>query len=255
VVTASGRGELGHGSSFSVQRPTKLNGVVSSPKLNRSVYSVNRMHAIDLEAADTGRSASKRRAILAAAEDAFLRDGYLGTNMDEIASVAQVSKPTVYRHFGSKDALFISVINAMTSAAAEVVHTQPAAPDDVEGLHVLLADYAKRQLEVVLTPRLMQVRRLVIGEAGRFPDLGRALYDNAPRRAIAAFTAVFEGAVARGLLAVPDPALAAEQFNWLVMGAPLNRVMLLGEGAIPSRAELRRHAKACADFVLAAYRA
>jgi TetR/AcrR family transcriptional repressor of mexJK operon len=218
------------------------------------VYSVNRMDTIEPETADTGRSASKRRAILAAAEDAFLRDGYLGTNMDDIASVAQVSKPTVYRHFGSKEALFISVIHEMTSAAAEVVHTRPSAPFDLEGLRDLLNDYARRQLEVVLTPRLMQVRRLVIGEAGRFPDLGRALYDNAPRRAIAAFTSVFTDADARGLLAVADPALAAEQFNWLVMGAPVNRVMLLGEGAIPSRPELRRHAKACADFVLAAYR-
>lgn len=203
---------------------------------------------------DAGRSATKRRAMLAAAEQAFLRDGYLGTNMDEIAAAARVSKPTVYRHFGSKEALFVGVVTEMTSGAGDLVHTEISAPRDLDDLREQLAGYALRQLQVVLTPRLMQVRRLVIGEVGRFPDLARALHDAGPRRAIARLTEVFRMAADRGLLAVVDPAQAADQFNWLVMGSPLNRVMLLGDAAIPDRAELARHAGACTDLVLAAHR-
>ena len=48
-----------------------------------------------------------------------------------------------------------------------------------------LVGYAVRQLEVVLTPRILQLRRLVIGEVGRFPELGAALYAGGPGRAIA----------------------------------------------------------------------
>lgn len=208
----------------------------------------------DARPAETGRSATKRRAILAAAEEAFLRDGYVGTNMDEIAAVARVSKPTVYRHFGSKEALFVELVTEMTHSAGDPVLAEMPAPRDVDELRELLAGYALRQLEAVLTPRILRVRRLVIGEVARFPELARALHDAGPRRAIAALTGVFAAAAERGLLAVPDPGRAAEQFNWLVMGEPLNRAMLLGDAAIPGRAELLRHARAGTDLILAAYR-
>jgi len=50
-----------------------------------------------------------------------------------------------------------------------------------------------------------------------------------------------------------DPRIAASQFNWLIMAAPVNQAMLLGDGAIPKRAELRRHAAAGVRVFLAAY--
>jgi TetR/AcrR family transcriptional regulator, mexJK operon transcriptional repressor len=95
---------------------------------------------------------------------------------------------------------------------------------------------------VVLTPRLMQLRRLVIGEVGRFPQLGRSIHEGGPMRAIGAIASAFETLADRGLLAVDDPLVAASHFNWLVMGDPVNRAMLLGDDAIPNRAALRRHA-------------
>ena len=52
---------------------------------------------------DEGRSARKRRAILEAATTRFLRNGYRGTSMDEIAARAAVSKQTVYKHFADKE--------------------------------------------------------------------------------------------------------------------------------------------------------
>ena len=50
----------------------------------------------------SGRTAQKRDAILTAATALFLRGGFRGTNMDEIASRAAVSKQTVYKHFTDK---------------------------------------------------------------------------------------------------------------------------------------------------------
>ena len=70
---------------------------------------------------ESGRSARKRRAILDAATEIFLRDGYLGTNMDEIAARSEVSKQTVYKHFVSKEALFVEIVSSMTDAAGDIV--------------------------------------------------------------------------------------------------------------------------------------
>ena len=202
----------------------------------------------------TRTSLRKHQAILDAAELIFLRDGYLGTSMDEVAARSQVSKQTVYKHFGSKQALFVELVTTMTSRAADAVDvnmSSEVAVDDDVGTY--LRDYALTQLTIVLTPRLMQLRRLVIGEVARFPDLARALYESGPKRAMSQLAASFELLAERRLLALDDPALAASHFNWLVMAEPVNRAMLLGDSSIPGRSTLNRHVEQSVQVFLAAY--
>jgi hypothetical protein len=70
---------------------------------------------------------------------------------------------------------------------------------------------------------------------------------------MAAMAVLFERLAERGLIAIDDPAAAASQFNWLIMGEPLSSAMLLGDEAIPKPAELRRHAAAGVRVFLASY--
>ena len=198
-------------------------------------------------------TAEKRAAVLEAAAKVFLRGGYLGASMDEIADLAGVSKQTVYTYFSNKEALFAAMASALSNEASDRVHNNVAEFGEDDDLESYLVGYAVRQLEVVLTPRILQLRRLVIGEVGRFPELGAALYAGGPGRAIASLAATFERLADRGALSVHDPLLAATQFNWLMMSAPLNRTMLLGDGAIPSSKELREHAREGVRMFLAAY--
>jgi AcrR family transcriptional regulator len=199
------------------------------------------------------RSALKRQAILNAATEIFLKGGYLGTSMEEIATLSAVSKQTVYKHFASKEALFIAVVSGMTDDTGNIVRNAVAELDDGGDVAEYLVNYAYRQLTGVLTPRVMQLRRLVIGEVSRFPDLAKVLYERGPMRAVAALAAVFEHLADRRVLVIEDPWAAATHFNWLIMADPLNRAMLLGDAAIPKQAELRRHAAEGVRIFLAAY--
>ena len=55
--------------------------------------------------------AEERRAlILLAAGRAFARDGYAGARIEDIAAAAHVTKPIVYRHFASKKALYMALL-------------------------------------------------------------------------------------------------------------------------------------------------
>jgi TetR/AcrR family transcriptional repressor of mexJK operon len=204
--------------------------------------------------ADGGlRSTRKHSAILEAATTLFLRNGYRGTSMDEIAALAGVSKQTVYKHFADKERLFSEIVTRTVDEVAHPVHNEVLNLQDSGDLEADLRDLARRQLAAVMQPRLLQLRRLVIGEAGRFTALGRTFYERGPGRTITALATAFEHLAARGLLQLDDPQLAAAHFNWLVMSIPLNQAMLLGQDEPSTPAELNRHADAGVRAFLAAY--
>ncbi|WP_332692283.1 TetR/AcrR family transcriptional regulator [Devosia sp.] len=199
------------------------------------------------------RSERKHAAIIAAAAEVFLDMGYDRASMDEIAARSSVSKQTVYKHFSSKDLLFVAVVTEMMDEAGAAVHRAPPNLRDRAELEAFLLDYGIRIQTVALTPGLMQLRRLVISEVQRFPELARELYARGAGRAIGTMGALFETLREDKLLAFDDAAETAAQLNWLLMGEPVNRVMMLGNDAIPTTAEIRRHTKAAIATFLAAF--
>jgi AcrR family transcriptional regulator len=207
------------------------------------------------ERVEQGRSARKRRAIVEAATAVFLRNGYLGTSMDEIAARAGVSKQTVYKHFADKERLFIEVVTTTVDEISDPVYEEVLNVADSGDIEADLRDVACRQLERVMQPRLLALRRLVMAEATRFPALGRTFYERGPGRTIAALSSTFERLAERGILRLENPEAAAAQFNWLVMSAPINQAMLLGSDEAPTPAELQRYAEEGVRTFLAAYRA
>ena len=99
----------------------------------------------------------------------------------------------------------------------------------------------------------MQLRRILIGEAERFPELARTWYASGPARAHATFARCFQALARRGLLRVDDPLLAAEHFNWLILSIPLNKAMFCGLDEPPARSELEHYADEAVRVFLAAY--
>jgi TetR/AcrR family transcriptional repressor of mexJK operon len=205
------------------------------------------------EAPGQTRSARKRAVILDAARQVFFANGYVGTSMDEIAAVASVSKQTVYKHFADKETLFHELITSTVLVTAQAVTGDTILPG-IESLEDELRAFARHLVHGVMQPEVLQLRRLVIGEATRFPTLGRAFYDLGARRTIGALSAALSRLADAGHLAIDDPELAAEHLNWLVLSIPLNRAMLLGnEWSIPPE-DLDRYADAGVATFLSAYR-
>lgn len=200
------------------------------------------------------RSARKRRAIIEAATTIFLSNGYLGTSMDEIAALARVSKQTVYKHFSDKERLFAEIVTGNVDEIADPNTDEVLKLREAGDLERDLRRFARRQLRAVMDPRLLQLRRLVIGESGRFPQLGCLFYERGPGRTIDALTTMFEELASRGALELEDPRLAAAHFNWLVMSIPLNQAMLLGKDEPATPTELNRYADAGVRVFLAAHR-
>jgi TetR/AcrR family transcriptional regulator, mexJK operon transcriptional repressor len=182
----------------------------------------------------------------------FLRNGYLGTSMDEIAAQAGVSKQTVYTHFADKEQLFTDLVRGNTDNAEEFVAAMKLSLPETTSLEKDLKELARRYVTTVIQPRVLQLRRLVIGESGRFPELARTYYERVPAHVISTLAASLQLLADRGLLRLDDPLLAANHFAWLILAPPLDRSMFCGDDCFTT-AELRRFADAGVRVFLAAY--
>lgn len=201
-----------------------------------------------------GRSARKHRAIMEAATAVFLRNGYLGTSMDQVATQAAVSKQTLYKHFVDKESLFAAILRGTAERADDLGQVAEAlAAKDSGDLADDLAELARWLITFLLRPEVRQLRRLVIGEAGRFPTLGRSWYQQGFERGMVALASAFQNLAERGRLRIDDAYLAANHFAGLVLWVPVNRVMFCGDHEHLSEAEIDRYAQAGVRAFLAAY--
>ncbi len=207
-----------------------------------------------IEAPTLPRRVRRTRAtILETAEAVFLAEGYLEASMDRIAARAGVSKQTLYAHFGSKEALFLAMADAMIGAAAEALRKAAPTPGPEADPEPFLQAHAREQLRTATNPGLMRIRRLAIAEADRFPDFGRAVFELGPGSSIARLEAAFVRWHGAGKLNTPDPRRAAETFNWLLMGGPTSEAMLLGRAQFAGQAAIDAHAAECVRVFLSAY--
>jgi TetR/AcrR family transcriptional regulator, mexJK operon transcriptional repressor len=199
------------------------------------------------------RSSKKRRAILDAAAGIFLESGYLGTSVDAIAAAASVSKQTLYQHFGDKETLFVRMVLETIDEVSAPFLEKLDALEAVEPVEEAIRGLARDLIRIVLQPRVLRLRRLVIAEAPRFPELGRAYFERAPGRTIEALADLFARLAARGRLRVEDPRAAAAHFNWLVLSIPMNEILLLGDYERFTLAQLDAFADSGARTFLAAF--
>jgi TetR/AcrR family transcriptional repressor of mexJK operon len=204
---------------------------------------------------DTGRSERRRQAIIRAAAEVFVRHGYLGATTDEVAARASVSKQTVYKQFQDKQHLFAAVIAEMTvEVVGQLADIAASTLDDAQDVRKALRNLADGWLHGMLQPDVLRLRRLVIAEAERFPEVGRAWFDRGFDRALVILGESLQRLADRGLLRdLGDPTLAADQFAGLVLYRPMNQAMFAGTDAVPPADALGRIADAAVDVFLAAY--
>ncbi|MEU4890732.1 TetR/AcrR family transcriptional regulator [Streptomyces sp. NPDC044780] len=192
-------------------------------------------------------SPKKRAAIARAAFELFVAQGVAGTSVDAIAAEAGVSKRTVYDYYGSKERLFLSVIEDAEAAYAEqfadILDRTLGEVDGTDGiggtddLEAALVRFG-RELGTTVARSVGRAAaiRLVITEAAHFPVLlDRWRGPGIEQRALAERL----GALAeRGVLAVPDPVEAAAHFGALVTSSVNHRSLF---GVVPvGDAEIER---------------
>ena len=187
----------------------------------------------------------KQRQILTGARTVFLRDGFDGASMNDIAREAGVSKGTLYVYFPSKEALFASYVADDRRRQAEQIVPYAS----TASLHEALVAIASAFMREMLAPSHIAMVRTVTAAAAKFPEIGRAFYDAGPgygQERIAAFLA------GRNDIAIDDTAVAAIDFVNLMQGSLLRRALFLPE--MPEATEIDKTVRAGVDAFLRLYR-
>ena len=184
--------------------------------------------------------------ILDAATELFFARGYGATSIEAVAKRARISKRTFYHRFDDKATLFGAVLHRII----EGLRPPPAIPL-VAGadLAEVLCRLAGLILHAAVTPHALALHRLIVGESARFPKLAAAVTsEGATQEGIRLIAGVLAPEVRAGTLALEDPAVAAEQFLYLVLSVPQRRA--LGLGKPMTAADLDRWANSVVDLFL-----
>lgn len=139
------------------------------------------------------RKDERPQELTAAALALFVEKGYAATKLDEIAARAGVSKGTLYLYFDSKEALFKAVIREGVVPAIDAAEAmlKEYANDPVG----LLRGFLRAWWERIGSNALGGIPKLMVAEAGNFPEVAR-YYDEA---VIQRGLALLRTAVARGV--------------------------------------------------------
>lgn len=131
--------------------------------------------------------------LAAAALDLFVERGFAATRLDDVAKRAGVSKGTLYLYFDSKEELFKAVIRegyvAPLTEAEHLVETFAGSSVD------LIKEIFRRWWIQVGATQQAGMTKLIIAEAGNFPELARFYHDEVIQRS----HALLERAIARGI--------------------------------------------------------
>ena len=153
------------------------------------------------------RAQQTRERLRAAAQRLFLQQGYLATSIDAILAEAGVSsKETLYRHYASKEDLFVDVLGHLTLSQpgfSEKLVVLPT-PHDLLSLRQALTQLSREILSLMRQPEYLALVRIIIAEAPRFPQLGSLFFSTVPQRGLTLIMALLQAAREQQLIADVD---------------------------------------------------
>jgi AcrR family transcriptional regulator len=134
--------------------------------------------------------------LASAALDLFIEKGFSATRLDDVAKRAGVSKGTLYLYFDSKEDLFKAVVREGIIAKyaefeEEMRNFTGSTPD-------LLRELVNRWWDQIGATRLGGITKLMMSEAGNFPELAKFYHDDVITRGLGIFAAIIQRGITRG---------------------------------------------------------
>lgn len=141
------------------------------------------------------RKEARPAEILDAALACFAERGFAATRLDDVAKCAGITKGTLYLYFPNKEELLKAVVRQ--AIVANIARGEELVAESAEPAPVLLERIIHHWAELIPTPA-SAIPKLVVAEAGNFPDIARFYLDEVVNRGRELIRSVIRRGVARG---------------------------------------------------------
>jgi TetR/AcrR family transcriptional repressor of mexJK operon len=147
------------------------------------------------------RTEDRRLGFVKAASKLFVEKGFGAVTMEAIAQEAGGSKATLYGYFSSKEALFEAFVNEAGKGGIEEIEAAKTSQESGQDTGQILRRLGIAYLDLVTRPDVVEANRLIMGEAGRQPQLSRIFYENGARKTLVAISETIASLMDSGQLA------------------------------------------------------
>lgn len=158
--------------------------------------------------------------ILDAAQAEFMAEGFAGASTNRIVERFGRSKPTLFRYFPSKRALFKGVVARIAARWSDQVDWQRIPTDSPD---VWLRTFALRALQWVVADDNMFVSRMAVAEGHKLPEVGAAYRKLAVEPIQRTIAERLSAWTKSGVLACEDPLRDSEVFLDIAIGGLVSR--------------------------------
>ncbi|WP_025127618.1 TetR/AcrR family transcriptional regulator [Pseudomonas sp. PH1b] len=193
---------------------------------------------------------AKRQAILEAAKNLFLSNGYASTSMDAVAAEAGVSKLTVYSHFTDKETLFSAAVVAKCEEQLPTLIYELSADTPVESV---LLNIARGFHLLINSDESVNLHRLIMALGSQDPKLSQIFIEAGPERVLQGMERLLCKINLLGTLQIDKPRNAAEHFFCMLKGGA-NFRLLYGYGEPLTGAAAEEHVQEVVALFMRAYR-
>ena len=187
--------------------------------------------------------------VLEGARAIFLRDGFEGAAVDDIAREAGVSKATLYSYFPDKRVMFMEVFRNELAREAADASALIEVDLPVEQVLPFIVQIVSAHM---ISEFGLRIYRVSVGEAERFPSLAQEYYESGPVVLRQQLVNYLEKCIRRGELKIPDLELAADQLIELASVTIHDRALFLSVQSIDKEL-LRKVNRSAVDMFLAYY--
>jgi AcrR family transcriptional regulator len=141
------------------------------------------------------RKEARPTEIVSAALACFKERGFTATRLEDVAAKAGVTKGTIYLYYSSKEELFKAVVRGELIPNIEHLEQAARASDSASAM---LAHFFTIWAEHVLPSPASVIPKLVIAEAGNFPELVRFYRETVVERGLALVASIIRRGIESG---------------------------------------------------------
>ena len=160
----------------------------------------------------------KRKELIKHATEMFLEMGYEKASMNNLAKRSGASKSTIYKHFRSRQALFIAVLDEIIRDHLDPIENLDLTTLSIEeGLKLI----GRKSLKVITSKDFVNLCRIIYAEAERIPNVGNTYYEHGPKRGMAGVAKYLSTMAEKSKIRCADPSLASQYFWGMMLHKPM----------------------------------